>query len=477
MRNESTSVELDSAWILTSTFVIFLMQSGFALLESGSCTAKNHVNLMMKNVLDVIIGSIMYWSIGYGLQFGNSKWSNPFCGVGDFFLHKTNYKLFMHFVFQLSFASTANTIVSGAVAERCNFYAYCLFCSIFCLIYCIPSGWMWRENGFLNALGAIDYCGATSVHFVGGIASLVAAYKLKPRLNRYANGWRTPAPKPENAVNSISGLMFLWWGFFVFNSGSSYGITNGSWEIAARAFIVTLIASVFGGFTSFIYSQFTVNYVEVSLVINGILSACVSVCGCAGFIETYDAVYIGVGGSLITSLLPKILDRFEIDDPIGAIAVHAGGGLWGTLVVGLSASFDDNVVKHFKYNEHQRGLFKSGNFNQFGLQVLAAAVICVWTAITVWIVLSVINLFLKLRMSTEEETVGGDMWVHGIIANEYLNQLKNCEVMLDEEKIAQRLRNVCCQMSIENYTKAIANLKRYNIDEIEMENNPPKSRV
>ncbi|RWS16649.1 Agrin-like protein [Dinothrombium tinctorium] len=263
---------INAIWIMTSTFVIFLMQTGFALLESGSCSAKNQVNLMMKNVLDVIIGGFIYWCVGYGLQYGNSDWSNPFCG------------------------------------------------------------WIWRENGFLNTLGSLDCCGAAAVHFLGGIASLIAAIKLKPRLDRYANGWRTTAPKPDNAVNSIA----------------------------------------------------------------------------------------------------------------GAIAVHAGGGFWGTIAVGLSADFDENVKASIDSTKSQRGLFKSGSFKLLGNQILALLAICVWTVLTAWLILTIINMFVSLRMSKEEEVFGADLWMHGLKTrdNSRGHTEKIVNLKLNAAKISKRLKRV-----------------------------------
>ncbi|RWS27756.1 putative ammonium transporter 3-like protein [Leptotrombidium deliense] len=469
----STDLEtaVDTVWILTATVIIFFMQSGFALLESGVCAPKNHVNIMMKNIIDIVIGGFVYWSIGYGLQYGMNAGTNAFCGFGDFFIVFTEYKTFLHFVFQLSFSSTTITIVSGAMAERCNFNAYCILCATFVFVYCIPSGWLWRKNGFLNTLGAVDYCGAAGVHLVGGIASLVAAFKLKPRRERYKHGWKTSAPKPGNAVNAILGTTILWWGFLFFNAGTSFGVTDGLWKIASRAFIITILSSIFGGITALLYCNIFVKYIDVFTITNAILTSMVAVCGCAALIETYDAIYIGIMACIVSILFSKLLDRLQIDDPVGAIAVHAGGGIFGTLVVGLSLDFDANVAASVAISKSQKGLFKNGGIVLMGKQIVALLCITVWTAVTVFLIFLILDYFVKIRMSQEEEVIGGDLWVHGLPAFNFDFDTVLKETDYDVNKVIKRMNVVGYEKHIQLSGVVIANesvvsnncvLKSYN---------------
>lgn len=227
----------DATWVLTSSFIIFTMQTGFGMLESGCVSVKNTVNIMMKNIIDVVLGGFTYWVFGYGLSFGRSSYTNPFIAFGDFLIDPAPGdplmgQIFAAFLFQLSFSTTATTIVSGAMAERCNFKAYCIFSFFNTIVYCLPAGWVWGEHGFLKKMGAVDIAGSGPVHLVGGASAFASAAMLGPRLGRYQNG---SAPLPlGNPVNACMGLFVLWWGWLAFNSGSTYGVSGKKWGYAAR---------------------------------------------------------------------------------------------------------------------------------------------------------------------------------------------------------------------------------------------------
>lgn len=242
----------DTNWILTSSFIIFTMQTGFGMLESGCVSIKNEVNIMMKNIIDVILGGITYWMFGYGLSFGRGSYSNPFIAIGDFCIDPSvddplMGPIFAAFLFQLSFATTSTTIVSGAMAERCTFKAYCIFALLNTFVYSLSAGWIWGEHGFLKNLGAVDIAGSGPVHLIGGANAFAAAAILGPRLGRYANG-RAPLPL-GNPVNVCMGLFVLWWGWLAFNSGSTYGVSGSKWHYAARAAVMTMMSSFGGGFS------------------------------------------------------------------------------------------------------------------------------------------------------------------------------------------------------------------------------------
>lgn len=203
----------DATWVLTSSFIIFTMQTGFGLLESGCVSVKNTVNIMMKNIIDIVLGGFTYWIFGYGLQMGRGPLTNPFIAIGDFFIdpdddHFLMGQIYTSFLFQLSFSTTATTIVSGAMAERCNFKAYCIFSFVNTIVYCVPAGWIWGEHGFLKKLGVVDIAGSGPVHLVGGASAFASAVMLGPRLGRYQNG-TDPLPL-GNPVNACMGLFVLW---------------------------------------------------------------------------------------------------------------------------------------------------------------------------------------------------------------------------------------------------------------------------
>ena len=242
MTSESTNhqevVSDDATWILTSAFIIFTMQSGFGLLESGLVSRKNEVNIMVKNAVDVIFGGLAYWCFGFAFSFGEENGSNGFSGFDMFFTDADETKMssvFAKYFFQLSFATTATTIVSGALAERTNLKAYIAFSFFNTLTYCFPAHWIWSKHGWLRKLGAIDIAGSSAVHVVGGTSGLVATLYLGPRYGRFR---KRRSGRSFNRMacptNVILGTFMLWWGWLGFNCGSTFGISGGKWKLAAR---------------------------------------------------------------------------------------------------------------------------------------------------------------------------------------------------------------------------------------------------
>lgn len=273
----------DVAWIMVASIIIFTMQTGFGLLESGIVSRKNEVNIMMKNVVDVVLGGFTYWLFGYGLSYGRSSYTNPFVAFGDFMVdpdiaNPLMGQVFTSFFFQLSFATTATTILSGTVAERINFHAYCLFSLINTVVYCVPAGWVWGEHGFLKSLGVVDIAGSGPVHLLGGASALAAGIMLGPRLHRYDKG--ASAPPMGNPINACVGLFFLWWGWLAFNSGSTYGLSGSKWEYAARSAFMTILSSFGGGMYALGHSMMKhKGKLDPSDLINGILGALVGITG------------------------------------------------------------------------------------------------------------------------------------------------------------------------------------------------------
>lgn len=232
---------------------------------------------MMKNVVDVCFGGLSYWIFGFGLMYGRGEHTNPFVAVGDFFVNAKvgdplMGQIFTFYFLQMSFATTSTTIVSGACAERFRFHAYCLFSFINTVVYAVAAGWVWGEHGFLKNLGVVDFAGAGPIHVVGGAAALTAAWFIGPRIGRYDNG--TKSLPMGNPMSACMGLFILWWGWIGFNAGSSYGITGGKWDYAARAGVGTTLATMGAGAFSIIYSMLkNKGKVDVFEVISGILAS------------------------------------------------------------------------------------------------------------------------------------------------------------------------------------------------------------
>ena len=225
----------DATWILTNSFIIFTMQSGFGLLESGMVSVKNEANIMVKNAVDVIFGGFSYWVFGFAFSFGIAERGNPFCGLGYFLTDAEESKIghvYSQYFFQLSFATTATTIVSGAMAERIKLKAYILYSFLNTLTYSFPAHWIWDENGFLYTMGAVDIAGCSAVHLVGGVSGLVATMMLKPRSGQFDK--ISPPKQMASPTNVLLGTFMLWWGWLGFNCGSTFGITGMKWKLASR---------------------------------------------------------------------------------------------------------------------------------------------------------------------------------------------------------------------------------------------------
>ncbi|XP_063217732.1 putative ammonium transporter 2 isoform X2 [Bacillus rossius redtenbacheri] len=443
----------DTNWVMTSSFIIFTMQTGFGMLESGCVSVKNEVNIMMKNVVDVALGGLTYWAFGFAMSFGRSPLNNPFTALGDFLVDPAVEDPLMGpisaaFLFQLSFATTATTIVSGAMAERCNFKAYCIFSLLNTIVYCIPAGWVWGEHGFLNQMGVVDIAGSGPVHLIGGCSALVSAAMLGPRLGRYADG-KEPLP-PGTPVNAVMGLFVLWWGWLGFNSGrsvasgacvrsyallrdvcrgkpslcsigrnkhstragaSTYGVSGAKWEYAARAAVMTMLASFGGGCMGLAYSLVTTQgRLDILVLINGILGSLVAITAGCFLYRAWEALLIGAVGSAITCVSMPMFDALGIDDPVGASSVHGMASIWGVLAVGL---FADNP-RPLQTTSGRSGLFKGGGWYMLGVQSLSVLCLSTWAITTNYILLWFTNKIVPIRMDPMSELLGADLVEHRI---------------------------------------------------------------
>ncbi|CAD5111269.1 unnamed protein product [Dimorphilus gyrociliatus] len=424
----------DATWILTSSFIIFTMQSGFGLLEAGCVSAKNEVNIMVKNAVDVVFGGITYWAYGYGLSFGDGEYSNAFVGVGQFLVDGDESsdigQIYSTFIFQLSFATTATTIVSGAMAERTKLTAYVIFSFLNTVVYCIPAHWIWASNGFLKTLGVVDIAGSGGVHLLGAVSAIVAAMLLGPRRGRYDSQNKKQLGNPTNA---LVGMFMLWWGWLGFNCGSTFGISGGKWILAAKSAVTTINASVGGGVAGLIYS-FIVNKKKFMIedLVNSILGSLVSITASCAIVRPWESIVIGAIGALFVVSFCPLLDRLKIDDPVGAFAVHGIGGIWGMIAVGIFG--DDDKIE--RITDGRSGLTHGGGFYLLGVQVLAIVCIVGWSGSISFILLYLINRTIGLRLSPEEEDLGSDIVEHDI--NTVSRYLDGCQLQVNEQMTVRR---------------------------------------
>jgi Amt family ammonium transporter len=417
-------VGLDTLWVVLASILIIFMNAGFAMLETGFCRRKNAVNLLSKNLIVFAISSIAFWAFGFALMFGDG---NDFIGFQGFFLsgpdnspatgesyqgvysalNWTGVPLAAKFLFQVAFAGTCATIISGAVAERIKFIDFLLFSFLLVgLGYPIVGHWIWG-GGWLKQMGFLDFAGSTVVHSVGGWSALTGAIILGPRLGKYQeNGAIMPLPGHNLSLATL-GCFILWIGWFGFNPGSTMEVSTKIADIA----VVTNLSSSAGAITATVTSWILAGKPDLSLSINGILSGLVAVTASCAFVGYSSAIIIGAIAGILVVVSVYFLDTIRIDDPVGAISVHLVNGLWGTLALGL---FADPLVSDLE--NFPGGLFTTGNFSQLGTQllgILTVGIITVAFSIIFWLTLKSI---FGLRVSRQEELIGLDIGEHGMEA-------------------------------------------------------------
>ncbi|EFO16745.2 ammonium transporter 3 [Loa loa] len=392
------------------------MHSGFGLLESGSVAAKDEVNIMVKNVVDVVFGGLAYWAFGYGLSFGNGAYSNAITGWGKFFYNpqrdfdspRDEGWAYANFLFQLSFATTSSTIVSGAVAERAKLKSYILLGCIVILIQALPSHWVWDSQGVFFKLGVVDFAGCSCIHMVGGIIGLVATIYLKPRRNRFNENSVHQMSSPTNA---LLGTFMLWWGWFGINSGSACGVTNGRWRLAARASVATIMSSIGGGVTSITFSFAKTKKLQVNYLIFGLLSSVVAITAICAVARPWHALLIGAISSTISISVIPALEFLKIDDPVGIIPIHLTSSIWGMCAVGIFAE-DDQVLA---VTGGHYGLIYSGSFKLLAIQMICTVTVLVYSAIFGLLALIILGKSpLGIRVTDYEEQIGADVIEHGL---------------------------------------------------------------
>ena len=394
-----------SIWFLIGAALVFFMQCGFAMVETGFTRAKNAGNIIMKNLMDFCIGTVVFVFVGYGLMMGDhgrlGLIGKPEWGI---FLDFTGFD-WSSFVFQLVFCATAATIVSGAMAERTKFSAYCLYSAIISLvIYPIEAGWVWG-GGWLSRLSFIDFAGSCVIHMVGGLSAMVGAIILGPRIGKYSRN--DDGSVKSNAIPGHSvtlgalGCFILWFAWYGFNGAAAADVKE-----MARIFGTTTIAPAVATVTCMLFTWVKNKKPDVSMCLNASLAGLVAItAGCAS-VDAVGAILIGIVSGILVDLAVEILDiRFHVDDPVGAVAVHCVNGIWGTLAVGLFACNETYGAK---------GLFYGGGLHQLGVQSLGVLTVGAYTLICMFLVFRMIRATIGLRASAEEEIEGLDVTEHGL---------------------------------------------------------------
>ena len=409
---ESVTSEVFGVWFLIGAALVFFMQAGFAMVETGFTRAKNAGNIIMKNLMDFCIGTVVFVLLGFSLMMAEDYVLGIF-GVPNLEI-LTDFGAFLKggnapsFVFNLVFCATAATIVSGSMAERTKFVSYCIYSGVISLfVYPIEAGWVWNSQGWLAQLGFHDFAGSAAIHSVGGITALIGAIMVGPRLGKYVKD-KAGKVKKVNAIpgHSITlgalGCFILWFGWYGFNGAAAWDGNS-----LASIFVTTTIAPAVATCTTMLYTWFKNGKPDVSMCLNGSLAGLVGVTAGCDAVDALGSAIIGIVSGILVVVVVEVLDlKLHIDDPVGAVGVHLANGVWGTLAVGLLANPDAPAGLE--------GLFYTGSFKLLGIQTLGITAILAWTAVTMTITFLIIKKTVGLRVSKEEEIKGLDSTEHGL---------------------------------------------------------------
>jgi Amt family ammonium transporter len=404
---------MDIIWVFLASVLVFFMQAGFSMVETGFTRAKNAGNIIMKNFVDFMLGSLLFFCFGFAIMFG-PDWIG-LIGTGGFLnpQNLTNVGAFdsvtpeLFIFFQTVFAATAATIVSGAIAGRTKFSVYCIISTfITLLIYPVVGHWIWG-GGFLGEMGFVDFAGSTVVHSVGGWTALVGAILVGPRIGKYNRDGKANAIPGHSLTLGALGVFILWFAWFGFNAGSTLGVNLEIGHIA----MTTNLAAATGGLTVLFMTWFRYKKPDISMTLNGVLGGLVAITAGCQVVTLWGAIIIGIiAGLIITFGIPFLDHILKIDDPVGAVGVHCMNGVAGTLLVGLFANYlpgtEDAIL----------GLFYGGNASLLGVQTLGVITVALWTLSTSFILFFTLKKTMGLRVSKLVEIEGLDVHEHGIEA-------------------------------------------------------------
>lgn len=400
---QGLQIGIDNMWLLIAGFLVMLMQAGFALVEAGFTRSKNSANILMKNLMDFAIGSLLYWSIGFGIMYGDSI--AGFIGIPNLFYTDSgfgdNYANYSDLFFQTVFAATAATIVSGAMAERTEFKAYLIFTIVITLfIYPISGHWTWG-GGWLSELGFHDFAGSTIVHSVGAWVGLAGAAMIGPRIGKYKKDGKPNAIPGHNLLLGALGVFILWFGWFGFNPGSQLAAAGTENAVAIGHIAVTTnLAAAAGAVAAMLTAWVRYKRPLLSISLNGALAGLVAITAGANVVDPAGAVAIGAMAGIILPFAVEFLDSvLKIDDPVGAISVHGISGAFGTLMVGIFST--------------SSGLLYGHGFTQLGIQAVGVVSIFAWAFGLGLILFYILKKAKILRVSKRVEEEGLDIYEHG----------------------------------------------------------------
>ena len=409
---ESATKEVFGVWFLIGAALVFFMQAGFAMVETGFTRAKNAGNIIMKNLMDFCIGTVVFVLLGFSLMMAED-YVLGFIGVPNLKI-LTDFGGFLKsggapsFVFNLVFCATAATIVSGAMAERTKFISYCIYSGVISLfVYPIEAGWVWNEAGWLVKLGFHDFAGSAAIHSVGGITALIGAIMVGPRLGKYIKD-DAGKVKKINAIpgHSITlgalGCFILWFGWYGFNGAAAWDGNS-----LASIFVTTTIAPAVATCTTMIFTWIRNGKPDVSMCLNASLAGLVGITAGCDALDALGSAVVGIVSGFLVVIVVEVLDiKLHIDDPVGAVGVHLANGVWGTVAVGLLANPSAPAGLS--------GLFYTGSFRLLGVQLLGITAILAWTAVMMTATFFVLKKTVGLRVSAEEEIKGLDKTEHGL---------------------------------------------------------------
>ena len=400
---EAMFSSVDTMWVLIGAALVFFMQAGFAMVEAGMTRAKNAGNIVMKNMMDLSFGTIVYWVLGFGLMFGTSI--GGFIGGGDFLIqgdYSSTFPTPAFIIFQTVFCATSATIVSGAMAERTKFSAYIVYSvCISAIIYPVSGHWIWG-GGWLSQLGFHDFAGSTAVHMVGGVAALVGAKILGPRIGKYDKNGKPKAILGHNITIAALGVFILWFAWFGFNGCSTVSMTGDDNIVSAsNIFVTTNMSAATASVATLLTTWIRYKKPDVSMTLNGALAGLVGVTAGCDMVSPAGAFFIGLISGIVVVFAVEFIDKkLKIDDPVGAIAVHGCCGALGTILTGFFSTTD--------------GLLYTGDASFLGIQCLGVVSVIGWVAVTMFIIFTIIKKTMGLRVSKQEEIEGLDKHEHGL---------------------------------------------------------------
>jgi len=401
-------VSIDSTWVIVASILVFFMQAGFSLLESGIIRQTGVVNSLMENFMDACIGGLTFWAVGYAIAFGAS--SGGLFGASNFFLSEamtfangsveygTGMSMFVLFFFQFAFCATAGTIATGAMAERTNFVGKIIYTMIVAaIIYPVVVHWVWG-GGWLSGQGFLDFAGSTVVHMVGGVVALIGAMMLGARTGRV---WGKP-PRPHNLAYAALGTLILWFGWYGFNAGSALGMSDNG--LVGLVAVNTTLAGCAGACTAVIFAFIRTGKWDLLAALNGSLAGLVGITAGCAFVAPWASVIIGIIGGILVLLTADVLEKLKIDDAAGAFAVHGVCGAMGTLAIGFLGQPELGA----------QGLLLGGGAQTLITQITGILAVAVWTAATSVVMFGAIRMLGVLRVPASADAVGIDVYEHGV---------------------------------------------------------------